>query len=210
MTARASTGSLDLAPLRLGFVAIAGLGLAGLAATAVAVGSDWGDVPISSIAADPAAAGPFRLTMLGVGVVGLWLAIRVGRLLEAVRLAGATSSGWTRLYQFAWLVAALGFLGVGLFPLRTAPLLTLAHGVAAYAIPIAVLTMMFLAPLAYEALRGRFGRASLAGLAAVLGLYVLAMAGLMPYAAMEIVAFAVCGLWLVVFVERLGDLAGIG
>jgi hypothetical protein len=207
MSARTPARAPDLASLRVGFAAIAGLGIAGLVATAMAVGSGWADLPISSIAADPAAAGPFRLTMLAVGVVGLWLAVRVGQLIEAVRTSGGTSAGWSRFYRLAWLVAALGFIGVGLFPL-TSPVLTLAHGTAAYAIPIAVLTMMFLAPLAFPALRGRFGRASLAGLAAILVLYALAVAGAVPYWTMEIVAFAVCGIWLVAFVERLGALAG--
>jgi hypothetical protein len=192
--------------LELGLMAV--LGLVGLVATAAAVGTGWAELPISSIAADPAAAGPFRLTMTAVGIVGLVLAIEVGWLVERARRRGLTTTGWARFVRLAWLVAAVGFIGVGLFPIGVSPVFELAHGTCGYAIPIAVLALMLLVPLAFPTLRGQFGRASLAGIAVILGLYVLAVGGWLPYAAMEVGAFAICGVWAATFLERLVDLAG--
>jgi hypothetical protein len=184
------------------------IGVAGLLATAAAVGSGWAELPVSSIAAHPAAAAPFRVAMLAVGLVGLWVATEVGSLLARAQDRGRVTRGWARFIRTAWLVAAVGFICVGLFPLGVAPALELAHGASGYAIPIALIGLMLLGPIALPDLRGRFGRASLAAIAAILGLYVLAMGGRLPYAAMEIVAFAICGGWAAVFIERLVTIAG--
>jgi hypothetical protein len=208
MTAAARLVGSTRARLHLELGSMAVLGVVGLAATAAAVGTGWADLPVSSIAADPAAAGPFRLTMIVVGLVGIVLAIEVGRLVERARRRGRTTIAWARFVRLAWLVAAIGFIGVGLFPIGVSPVFELAHGTCGYAIPIAVLALMLLAPIAFPALRGAFGRASLVGIGLILGLYVLAIGGRLPYAAMEVGAFAICGAWAAVFLDRLVTLAG--
>jgi hypothetical protein len=190
-------------------LALAVVGAGGtIAAVLVAAGSGWTELTVSQLSAD-AAAGPwFRATMLACGLIALGLAARVWAVLGALRSAGIMGAGWAALHRLGFVVIGLGFIGVAAFPLGVGPFVELAHGTAAYAIPIAVLVLMLTAPLAVRALGDRFGRASLVAIAAILLLYAAAVLGLVPYAPMELAGFAIGGGWLVWYVIRLDRLAG--
>lgn len=183
------------------FVVVAGAGLA--VAILVAESDVWALPTLSQLSADPEAGRPFRVTMLVVGVIGLVLAGQVVRLLGRLRAAGQIGPRWVPLYELAFWVVPLGFLGVAVFPLGVGPLVELAHGTAAYAIPIAVLVLLLTARLAIPTLGPAFGRASLAVIAIVLLLYVAAVGGGISFALMEAIGFGLGAAWFVAFVERL-------
>ena len=205
--ARPGTGGLRFASSRAirwtvaALVAVAGLGLA--VSMLVAESDVWAMPTLSHLGADPTAGPPFRATMLAVGLLGLVLAAQVTRLLGRLGAAGLVGRAWARLYALAFWVVPAGFLGVAVFPLGVAPLVELAHGTAAYAIPVAMLVLMLTARLAVPSLGPAFGRASLLVIAVVLLLYLAALGALISYALMEAIAFAVGAAWFVSFVDRL-------
>ena len=169
----------------------------------VAEGDVWALPTLSHLSADATAGRPFRVTMLVVGVLGLALAAQVVRLLGRMRTEGLIGPRWARLYRLAFRVVPVGFLGVAVFPLGVAPFVELAHGTAAYAIPIAVLVLMLTARLAIPGLGAAFGRASLLVIVVVLLLYVAAVGAAVSFAVMEAIAFGIGAAWFVVFVEAL-------
>lgn len=177
----------------------AGLGISVLLSEA----DVWAMPTLSHLGADPGAGAMFRATMLVVGMVGLALAAQVVRLLGRLRARGRIGARWVRLYELAFWAVPVGFLGVAAFPLGVAPLVELAHGTAAYAIPIAVLVLMLTARLAIPGLGPAFGRASLLVIAAILLLYLAALDMLISYALMEAIGFALGAAWFAAFVERL-------
>jgi hypothetical protein len=190
-------------------VAIA-LALVGGVGTAVAMllasGSGWTELTVSELSADPAAGPWFRATMLASGIIGCLLAVAMGAVLRSLGRAGLMGARWVVLDRVGFWAIGLGFAGVAVFPLGVAPLVELAHGTAAYAIPISLLVMMLTARLAVPALGDRFGRASLAAIAAILLLYAAAVVDLVAYAPMELAGFGIAGAWLLVFVDRLDRL----
>lgn len=202
---------MTLPLLRPTGVAVA-LGLIGGGGTLVSMilASDpaWMDLTVSELSADPAAGSWFRATMLACGIIGILLALSMGTVLRALGSGGLMGPRWVVLERIGFWAIGLGFTGVAVFPLGVAPLVELAHGTAAYAIPISLLVMMLTASLAVPALGHAFGRASLAGIAGILLLYAAAVLGLVPYAPMELAGFGIAGVWLLVFVARLDRLAG--
>jgi hypothetical protein len=189
-------------------VALAVVGGVGtLVSMVLASGPAWMELTVSELSADPSAGPWFRATMLACGIIGILLALAMGTVLRALGAAGLMSARWARLERVGFWAIALGFTGVAIFPLGVAPLVELAHGTAAYAIPISLLTMMLTARLAVPVLGDAFGRASLLGIAAILLLYAIAVLGLVSYAPMELAGFGIAGAWLLVFVTRLDRLA---
>jgi hypothetical protein len=184
-----------------GFVGVAAIGLA--ISMLLAEGDVWALPTLSHLSADPGGGAVFRGTMALVGLIGLALAAQLVRLLRQLRGRHLIGGRWATLFALAFWAMPLGFLGVAAFPLGVAPLVELAHGTAAYAIPIAVIVLMLTARLAVPALGHAFGRASLLVIAAALLLYVAALGGLMSYALMEAIAFGLGGAWFVAFVDRL-------
>lgn len=179
-----------------------------LIAVLMAAGSGWTELTVSQLSADVAAGPWFRVTMLVCGLLALALAARMWLVLGVLQRRASIGAGWAAMHGLGFVVIGLGFVGVAAFPLGVGPFVELAHGTAAYAIPIAVLVLMLTAPIAVRALGDRFGRASLAAIAAILLLYAAAVLGLVPYAPMELAGFAIGGGWLVSYVIRLDRLAG--
>ncbi len=167
----------------------------------------WMELTVSELSADPSAGPWFRATMLACGLIGILLAVAMGTVLRALGGGGLMGPRWVRLERIGFWAIGLGFTGVAIFPLGVAPLVELAHGTAAYAIPVSLLTMMLTARLAVPALGDAFGRASLLGIAAILLLYATAVLGLVAYAPMELAGFGIAGAWLLAFVTRLDRLA---
>jgi hypothetical protein len=189
-------------------IALAAVGVIGTSiAITLASGSGWTQLTVSELSADPAAGPVFRLTMVACGVVGLLLAAAMHRALGKVVAAGLAGPRWRWLEEAAFLAIGLGFLGTGLFALGVAPLVELAHGTSAYAIPVAGLVLMLTARLAMPALGDRFGRLSLAAIALILGLYWAAIVRLVSYAPMELAGFAIGGAWLIALAGRVERLA---
>jgi len=189
--------------LRLLLATLAAVALTGMAASAaLAVDPGWTRATISALTIDRGAALPFRLTMVAIGVLLLaiawWSRPTVRRL-----VGGGAARAPARVVPAAIATMGLGAIGVALFPTVDQPAILIAHGTAAYAIPVVAIGLMVGARPAIPSLGDRFGRASLAGLAAILVLYLAAIAGLVPYAAMELVAFGVVGAWLVGFLAAL-------
>ncbi len=176
----------------------------GLTVSALRAESDvWAMATLSHLSADPGSGPLFRLTMLVVGVSALVLAWQMRAVLDRLVATGRLGRRWRPLYELVLWVCGLGFLGVAAFPLGVAPLVELAHGTAAYAIPIAVLIPMFTARLAIPALDERFGRASLLVIAAALLLYLAALSSHIPYFLMEALAFGLGAAWFVAFIRQL-------
>jgi hypothetical protein len=208
-------GSADVRPRAVGteararnvrwtVTAMVAVAVVGLTASALRAESDvWAMATLSHLSKDPGSGPLFRLTMGVVGTLGLVLAWQVGALLGRLRDRGMIGSRWAALYSLVFWVVALGFIGVGVFPLGVAPLIELAHGTAAYAIPVSVLIPMLTVRLAVPEFDERFGRASLLVLAAALLLYLAAVGSLISYALMEALAFGIGAAWFVVFVEQL-------
>ena len=191
--------------IALGTVAIGGIGT--VAAAALAADDEWLQRAISALTVDPAAAGLFRATMALVAIGMAILSVRVAPIVDALRAAGLANAA-ASLIAPGIAVIALGFAGVALFPVDGPPWMVIAHGTAAYAPAILLLVGMLTARVAVPALGDRFGRASLVLLAGILGLYLAAVAALLPWGLMELLAFLPAGAWLVVFVDRLERLAG--
>jgi hypothetical protein len=190
-------------------LALAIVGLGGTAiAVALATGAGWTRLTVSELSADPTAGPVFRLTMVVCGAIGLALAAAMHRTMRGLVAHGLARPRWRWLTEVAFVAIGLGFLGTGLFALGVAPLVELAHGSAAYAIPVAGLVLMFTARLAIPVLGDRFGRLSLGAIALILMLYWAAVIGLLPYAPMELAGFMVGGAWLIVFVGRTDRLRG--
>jgi hypothetical protein len=193
--------------LRILLAALLATGLLGLlASAALAADPGWTRWTVSQLTADPGASAVFRATMLGLGTLLVLLAAPVTRLVTRLRATDAASvAAW--LLPGALIVAAAGFVGVAVFPLDVAPLVTIAHGTAAYVIPMSGLALMLGARLVVPGLGDRFGRASLAAIAGILALYVAAIAGAIGYAVMELAAFGLAGAWLAWLVLRLEAVA---
>jgi hypothetical protein len=190
--------------IRATLAAFVGVAAVGLVSSMLRAERDvWAMPTLSHLSADPGAGSIFRSTMAVVGLIGLALAAQVVPLLRRLRARGLLGRRWAALFTVAFWVMPLGFLGVAAFPLGVAPLIELAHGTAAYAIPIAVIVLMLTARLAIPSLGHGFGRASLLVIAAALLLYLAALGGLMSYALMEAIAFGIGAAWFVAFVERL-------
>jgi hypothetical protein len=186
-----------------------GIAAAGLAASASRAESDvWAMATLSHLSKDPGSGPLFRATMLVVGALGLALAWQVRSMLARLRDRGVIGPRWATLYALVFWVVALGFIGVAMFPLGVAPLVELAHGTAAYAIPVSVLIPMLTVRLAIPDLDERFGRGSLLVLATALLLYLAAVGSVIPFALMEAIAFGLGALWFVAFVTRLVRLDG--
>lgn len=213
MAPRSSTPTVDVRDraLRLTLGAMVAVGLAGVALASLRAEADvWLLPTLSHLSSDQGAGVTFRITMLALGFLGLAFAWQMRRLLDRLEEEGLIDRGWAVVYAVALWAMALGFLGVALFPLGVAPLVELAHGAAAYAIPISVLILMLTSRLAIPGLQEGFGRASLLALAAVLLLYLLAVFSIIAYALMEMIAFALGAGWLVAFVDRLLRIAAPG
>ncbi len=203
MTARRSGHALRT--IALGTVAIGGIGT--IAAAGLAADDAWLERAISALTVDPEAAVLFRATMVLVAIGMAILSVRVAPVV-AVLLAAGLANGAARLIAPGIAVIALGFAGVALFPVEGPPWIVIAHGTAAYSPAILLLVGMLTARVAVPALGDRFGRASLLLLASILALYLAAVAALLPWGLMELLAFLPAGAWLVVFVDRLEGLAG--
>jgi hypothetical protein len=204
-TARSSWSGLGATRGMVGaMIAVAGLGLT--LAALLAEGDVWAMPTLSHLGADPGSGPIFRLTMLIVGGLAVLVAWRLGGVLERLARGGRIGRRWERLYRLVLWVTALGFLGVAAFPLGMAPLVELAHGTAAYAIPISMLIPMLTARVAIPDLDQPFGRASLLVIASSLLLYLAALASLIPYFLMEAIAFGLGAGWFVVFAWRLAAL----
>lgn len=180
-----------------GLAAMAVVGVTGtVLAVAMASLPEWRTEPISVLSRDPAAGGLFRATMIATGAIGFAVAPAVAGHVAALREAGWMTPGWARAWGVGWIGLAAGFVGVGLFALGVSPWLEIAHGAAAYAVPMLVLAAMLTARLAIPRIGDRIGRASLAALAVILVAYVGAVAGVVPYALMEVIAFGIGGAWI--------------
>lgn len=194
--------------IRALLVLIAALGVGGVGvALAIATDESWTRLTLSQLSADATAGPLFRATVIAVGIVFLPLAWLLDGAVVQLRDAGAIGRGWAREHRLGFWLMGPAFIGTGLFALGVSPLVELAHGVAAYASPIVVLVLMFTAPIAVPSLRPWAGRATLGVLAAILLAYGAAVVGLVSYAAMELVAFALAGAWFGWFADRLAALA---
>ena len=77
-----------------------------------------------------------------------------------------------------------------------------------FLIPLVVMAMMLTLQWAVPALHGRFERRTLLILAAIVGLFALAVLELISYSLMEIVAFVICWAWLLRFALQIEGLLG--
>lgn len=184
-------------PLWTGLAAMALVGMVGtLVSVAIATQPEWRTEPISVLSRDPAAGGLFRATMIATGALGFLVAPAIAAHVAAVRDAGWMSVRWAATWRIGWIALAAGFVGVGLFPLGVSPWLEIAHGIAAYTVPVLVLGAMLTVRLAIPGLGDGVGRASLVGLAVILLGYLGAVADVLPFAFMEVMAFGIGGAWV--------------
>ncbi len=187
--------------------AVVTLGAIGTVASAALAADDaWLTRAISALTIDPASAGLFRATMALVGVGMLVLAIRLRPIIAELRVRRQAGAMAGLIVPGVGLIG-LGFLGVAIFPVDGPAWVVIAHGTTAYTPPIVLMLGMLLARPAVPALGDRFGRLSLGLLASILLLYLVAVAGSLPWGLMELLVFIPAGLWLVVFVDRLERLA---
>jgi hypothetical protein len=163
----------------------------------------WQDGTLSHLGAD-AGAGPwFQATLAAAGLLALALAFAMWPVFDRLLAAGRMSVRWRWLHRTGVAVLGPGLLAAMLFPLDVAPAVDLLHGTAVYGISVLLLGTMLTARLAVPSLGDRFGRASLAVLAAILLLYLAAVMGPLSFAAIELVAFPLGGLWLLAWVRAL-------
>jgi hypothetical protein len=177
----------------------AGTGLAILAAE----DARWQNGTLSHLGADAGAAPWFQVTLAASGLLAVALALAMWPVFDRLLAAGRMAARWRWLHRAGVAALGPGLLAAMLFPLEVAPAMDLLHGTAVYGISVLLLGMMLTARLAVPSLGDRFGRCSLAALAAILLLYLAAVIGPPSFAMIELVAFPLGGLWLVAWARAL-------
>ena len=172
-------------------VAVVGLGLAIMHASSTA----WWWQSVSALGIDPGADAWFNAAMVVLGVVFLWTSVPLRVLVRRAVRAGVLRPGWGRAYGAGLALIGPALMLVGVFEISS-PGKSLIHDLAGFFVPLAVMGMMLTFRLAAPvAGRGLAGAAFLL-LAAIVGLFLLAVSETISYALMEILAFLICGGWL--------------
>jgi hypothetical membrane protein len=167
---------------------------------------DWYWLNASSLGIDPGARVYFNLTMALLGVTFIGVARPMRRQLLDLRERGLVSARWASAYRLGLAAIPVGLVGVGIFHIGGAKLPWLLHDIAGFLIPLVVMAMMLTLHWAIPAVRPRFELRSLIVLAAIVGLFVLAVLEAISYSLMEIVAFVICWAWLLRYAIRVEDL----
>lgn len=158
--------------------------------------ADWWWLNASSLGIDPGAHLYFNLTMILVGLLFIGVAIPLRTQLLELRVRGLASPRWADAYRLGIAAIPVALICVGMFHIGGSRLPWLIHDVAGFLVPMVVMGMMLTIQLAVPGLRRGFERRSLLIVAAIVGLFVLAVTRVISYSMMEIVSFAICWAWL--------------
>jgi hypothetical protein len=179
-------------------VAVIGMLLAFMHATSTA----WWWQSVSALGVDPGADTWFNVAIAAIGVVFLWASGPLRAMLAEAVTIGIVRPGWGRIYSLGLLLIGPALVLVGVFEISS-PVKSLIHDIAGFFVPLAVMGMMLTLGLGAPEVPRRVVGWSLVVLAAIVGLFLLAITERISYSLMEIVAFVICGAWVYAVAVRL-------
>jgi Protein of unknown function (DUF998) len=181
--------------IRTSFGLVAVVGVVGMViAMAMATSAWWWDQSASALGTDLTGGRYFNITMVALGIAFLPVAMVMNRLLRDAARAGIAHPRWSAASRVGMFVIALAFALVGMFRIDEGSRANAIHNIAGFAIPLVVMAMM---------LTAGFGTNEMVILGAIVLLFVTAALGLVSYALMEMLSFAICWWWLVALASRL-------
>jgi hypothetical protein len=180
--------------IRDAFAIEAVVGLLGMAvAMAMATSFWWWDVSASALGTDIAGGRAFNVTMVLLGIGFVPIAVVMNGLLRDATAAGLAVRWWSMS----------AFALVGFFSIDEGQLAANIHTVAGFLVPLVVMAMMLTIGPGTVRTYPRFSRRTVVILAAIVGMFVLSVTGIMSYALMEMLAFAICWGWLLALARHL-------
>jgi Protein of unknown function (DUF998) len=190
--------------IRTSFGLVAVVGVVGMViAMAMATSAWWWDQSASALGTDLTGGRYFNITMVALGIAFLPVAMVMNRLLRDAARAGIAHPRWSAASRVGMFVIALAFALVGMFRIDEGSRANAIHNIAGFAIPLVVMAMMLTAGFGTNEMFPRFSRRSMVILGAIVLLFVTAALGLVSYALMEMLSFAICWWWLVALASRL-------
>jgi hypothetical protein len=198
--------------IRDAFAIEAVVGLLGMAvAMAMATSFWWWDVSASALGTDIAGGRAFNVTMVLLGIGFVPIAVVMNGLLRDATAAGLAVRWWSMSARAGLAVIPFAFALVGFFSIDEGQRAANIHTVAGFLVPLVVMAMMLTIGPGTVRTYPRFSRRTVVILAAIVGMFVLSVTGIMSYALMEMLAFAICWGWLLALARHLDrSLAGSG
>lgn len=189
-------------------VAMTALGVVGGGLAIRRSSPTWWEIqmPLSNLGVDHGAAGTVTATMVGLGFILLALGLSMGRSFARLRTPSQLGRRAAWLLTIGFTVAGLAASLTGLFRINGG-ISTVIHNVAGFAMPIVLMVTLIAAPLTLGSLGRSFDRISALIALSVVALYAAsARMHLLPYGLMELICFALIGVWLWLFEARLRHL----
>lgn len=196
--------------IRDAFAVVAVVGIVGMAiAMAMATSFWWWDVSASALGTDIAGGRAFNVTMVLLGIAFVPVAVVMNQLLRDAAASGLAERRWAMAARVGMWVIPFAFSLVGFFSIDEGQRAANIHTVAGFLVPLIVMAMMVTVGPGTVRAYPRFSRRTVVILAVIVGMFVLSVTGLMSYALMEMVAFAICWAWLLSLARHLDrSLAG--
>ena len=190
--------------IRDAFAIEAVVGVVGMTiAMAMATSFWWWDVSASALGTHIARRRAFNITMVPLGVCFVPVAVVMNGLLRDAALVGLADRRWATAARAGMTVIPFAFALVGFFSIDEGQRAANIHTIAGFLVPLIVMAMMVTVGPGTVRNYRRFGRRTVVILVAIVAMFVLSVAGVMSYALMEMVAFAICWGWLLTLARHL-------
>ena len=178
--------------------------IGGVLAISRATKTHWQvQMSLSRLGVDTGSSGILTFTLLGLGIILLALGLALDRAFASLRSAGRLDSRAEWLLTAGFVVAGVAMAVTGVFPIHGRASTTI-HNLAGFTIPIALMSTMIGARLAWGSLGRPFDRWSAVIGPSVIVLFAAASwVHLLPYGLMELICFMLIGAWLWLFEARL-------